>query len=236
MSSAPETINDVFPNIKCVSLCNPAPNGVSIEREDVFTPLINTLNEIHDRIERGEKVYFGITDGERKGSIAYVHSFDAKYQKRRPFIRYDQDWWGREPKTISRAMYDFVSVVLAWDKRRNRIKWATYKDTVYLPDYDGSTVWQKFDKNAAGQAIIEKYPAKDRDGNVLTAGDRVVYINTRYGGGAILDRGTSKEIKVSVTSRGKQWLHTTHVLIDNDRGEQSDIRQSQDSVLKLPVN
>lgn len=230
-------MSNVFSNTKCISLTDPAPNGTAIEHEDIFIPLFDALNEIHDRLVRGETVYLGITDGERKGSIAYIKSLDSSYHNSRPHLEHHRDYqyWNVEPQTISRTRSAFICVILGWDKRGNKVKWATHSHTVYLPDYEGPTVWKKFDKKAAAEAILAAQPPKDRDGNILVVGDRVVYINARYGGAASLDRGTIKEIKASVRLYRGEQFPTIHVIIDNDQGDESDIRQSQDSILKLPV-
>jgi len=226
---------DVFDisDLRMISLSNPAPNGVSPEKEAVFRPFINAINEIIDKIKRGERVYLGITNGERKGSIGYVKFLDSYYVNHRPRITHYYDTWGGG-RTHVRIEDGTIPCTLGWEGRRNKIEWLMTRDTVYLPDYSGPTVWKKFDKKAAAKAALVKNPVKDRDGNRLAVGDRVLYINARYGAGACLDRGTIREIKAHTTVYGEQTYTKIHVIIDNDAGVESDIRKAQLSILKIP--
>lgn len=208
-------------------------NGVDPEEQELLLPHIETLKEILRKVKNGERVYLGITTGERKGSIAYIHSLDPDYlwrdQDREPKVRHSNVWGSNTVRVDNNSLY----VILRWDKRRNKIKWSTGGgDTVYLPDYEGPTVWQKVDKKKLAKETLKKRKVKDREGNVLEVGDRVVYINARYGSGARLDRGTISDIKMHVDVQGENKYVTTHVIIDNDDGNQSDIRNPDLAILR----
>ena len=124
---------------------------------------------------------------------------------------------------------------MRWDKRRNRIKWHTYDHCEYLRDYDGPTVWKKFDKKAAAKKLLKENDILDREKQVLKVGDRVIYINARYGSGACLDRGTIEEIKFNVqkSTYFNKEQYQVHVIIKNDNGQKSDIKNPQLSVIKI---
>ena len=229
--------HEVFPTIRAILLKDPHPNGVPSSREDELQAHMDTINKIYDCLEKGERVYLGITSGERKGSIAYIQ-LDDDYRNERCSIRHFWDKYrfgrtGDENGMVSTLQDDFISCVLRWDGRRNKVKWVTYKHTVYLPDYEGPTVWEKFDKKAAAAENLKSRPALDRDGSELAVGDRVLYINARYGAGASLDRGTVSKIKATMQMNGDRQYTTTHVIIDNDNGQKSDIKEPQLSIIKF---
>lgn len=223
-------MKDVFPGIKQIPLKNPHINGVHPDDKDLLRPHIELMTGILDKIDAGERVYLGITSGERKGSIAYIHFVIDHYRNGKPGIRYSGGSWDNKV----RIKNDTIYCVLGWDKRRNKIQWSSYQDgTVYLPDYTGPTVWKKYDKKKEAEKYLKEHLILDREDNVLIVGDRVFYINARYGGGASLDRGTITEIKVTMQVHGEQKWPTTHVIIKNDDDSMSDIREHGQSVLKI---
>lgn len=217
--------------IEAISLKNPYPNGVDVELKHQLNPFIDTLNEIRNKIQSGERVYIRITAGEREGSIAYIWGFDPDYTNKDPIITYNRTFHSHTARITNDTLY----VILRWDKRQNRIKWITHTACEYLRGYDGPTVWEKFDKKAAEKKLLKNEPVYDRDKNILKEGDRVLYINARYGFAASLDRGTIKKIKYSVfktTDRDKTY-DRVHVIIKNDNGEESNIKNPELSILKV---
>lgn len=229
----------MFEGLTQLSLSNPYPNGVDSEDKAGVKKLkayAKTITEIRKKLDRAQRVYLGIVSGERKGSIAYIQGTDTDYRQEEVEVRNSRDYYGfpREERYITRVYNDSIYCILGWDGRRNRVKWATYSGTVYLPNYTGPTIFEKFDKKAAAAKELEQQTVIDRDGNELAVGDRVVYINARYGCGASLDRGTVTEIKANVKFiHGDVKGSTIHVMIDNDDGQKSDIREPQLSVLKI---
>lgn len=216
--------------MEIISLKNPYPNGVLEDDKDLLQPFFELINEVRDKIHNGERVYLEITSGERKGSIAYVHKIDPSYKDHTP--KYHLNTMFRDRKVY---MPYYLNVILGWDKRRNKIKWSTYHYTNYLKGYKGPTVWKKFDKKKAEKELLKNQPVVDRDGNILKEGDRVLYINARYGSGATLDRGTIIKIKYSVqkTEYRDNTFNITHVIIKNDDGSESDIKKPELSILKI---
>lgn len=217
--------------MEIVSLKNPYPNGVPEKDHDLLQPFIDVLNEIIDKVNAGERVYLEITSGERKGSIAYIKEFDSDYDQKEPVISYSRYFRDHTARISSPSLM----VILGWDKRRNKIKWSTSRSTNYLRGYKGETVWEKFDKKKAEAKLLEENDIVDREGNVLKEGDRVVYINARYGSGGSLDRGTIEQIKFNVQKYeyNDAESQTVHVIIRNDNGQKSDIKRPELSILKL---
>jgi uncharacterized Zn ribbon protein len=222
-----------------IDLHNPNPNGVPQSREVELQPHIDTLNEIYDRLERGNRVYVEITAGERKGAIAYIE-LDDRSCNRRPRIRHYSDTYrfGRNDDPdhgVAQLADDSINCILRWDGRRNRVKWATYKDTTYLRGYEGPTVWAKFDKKRAAEEVLGKTKVVDRYGRKLKKGDRVLYINARYGCAAQLDKGVITEIKAAVKLHSDSRYESIHVHINNDVGEHSEICSPELSIVRLPI-
>lgn len=213
-------------------LKNPYPNGLPVNEQHILEPYVDLLNELRDKISKGEKVYIRITSGERKDSIAYIHGFDPDYPSsaKNSFIQMKRMFRDQKAYIVN----DSINVILGWHGRRNRIKWSTNYYCEYLPEHIGNTVWKKFDRKKAEKKMLEETPVLDREGNTLKVGDRVLYINARYGSGASLDRGIIEEIKYKVRKTSYQDRNYTEVniIIKNDNGSQSKIKTPRLSVLK----
>ena len=225
---------ELFEGIVTRSLKNPHPNGTTDKHG--FDEIMETLQMIKAKIDKDERIYVGITTGERKGSIAYVKEYDELFVNnlseephgcRMTWGAGGRDNWGHRINIYG------LNCVLGWEKRRNKIQWNFYKGTVFLPEYEGPTVWKKFDKKDAVGFYLLENPPKDRDGNLLEKGDRVIYINARYGEGACLDRGVITEIKGNVKVWGERKAYETRVFIDNDEGQKSKITKPELAIVKI---
>lgn len=216
--------------IPFVSLSNPFPNGATEEEggEDAFKLLIDTHAQIKQMWENGERIYVGITEGDRKGSTAYIAEIETP-DHIEVVTRWQSPGW-REPARC-RVNAGF-HCVLAWEDRRNKIKWWTGSKTVFFPGHVGPTVWEKFDAKAAAKKIAENVDVEDRYGNVLAEGDSVLYINARYGHGARLDRGTVERIQIKAHRyRGKvTYENIVHIL--SETLEKSEIKRPELSIIK----
>lgn len=184
------------------------------------------IEDIIQRVNNGENVFvkFSDKDPKRPGAIAKIKKIEgipAKY-----------DSYHNIP-----SRYTFH---LKWNGRTNSTKVAVnYCCPVwYLPDYDGDTVWSWFDAKQYAEQHAE--PVYDRLGHELSVDDTVVYINARYGSGAMLDLGTIKEIK----QRGKkdhrgnitvavEVIIETIATEDDEPIMESRIKKSENSILKL---
>lgn len=217
-----------FRNIRQVSLDDPHPNGTADKKD--FDGHIAAFAEILTKLKAGKRVYLGIPEGERAGSIAYIKEVDRDLDSLEPPApRYNSYSSGKTPWQCNAGFH----CTLGWDKRRNKIKHYVGHGDVYLPDYDGPTVWKKFDKKAEEEKLLQTALILDRDGNELGIGDRVIYINARYGSAACLDRGNIHDIKINVQKGRRKQYETLHVLIRNDDGTDSDIRYPERSIIKL---
>jgi len=172
---------------------------------------------------KGDRVYIGFVTGERVGSIAYILDCDLSRIVPKLYRNYYDNKWGCNAG---------FSATVGWEKRRNKInEYIGGTEVVYLPDYQGPTVWEKFDKKAAAAEALARTPMKDREGNEIKEGDRVLYINARYGSGAQLDRGKIISIKATVQKHRDLTVTTFNVEIESDGGEKSVITKPSQSVL-----
>lgn len=78
-----------------------------------------------------------------------------------------------------------------------------------------------------GQKLLQQ-DVEDIDGNKLLKGDKVLYMNLRYGSGGALCHGTVKDFKAH--ARGGY----VSVIIENDYcdGEESECRQPYNQIFK----
>ena len=94
-------------------------------------------------------------------------------------------------------------VHLKWSDRKNtaavRLNYWEVKSFLYLPDYNGDTVWTKLDKK---KFVEDKAKlVYDRLGHEIKVGDVVTYINARYGEGTTIDFGVVQKIEHKVDNR-----------------------------------
>lgn len=170
-------------------------------------------NALFDQAINGT-LYVKFVDGDRKGSIAKLH-IDPSCQDRRAEITERYYRWDQKNKfEIENA---WIYGTAKWDKRKNSCQvHLPDPDLIFLPNYQGPTVYQMFDRKAAKEELLKNPEQKDIDGNILAVGAKVLYINARYGSGFVLCHGTIKEFKVSADSKG----HSFTTIVKNDEGEE----------------
>lgn len=241
-------MSDLFPGIETVSL--------SLENDKWYglktaspegTALCELMVEIARKVDAGERVYFGVTEGEYAGSIfrfeqhenslkdrGYGHGryWDEVMKMKAPFGGVSGGSWSiwqwNAPTLYGRMRFNKRKNNPGMDVRVNG-------QCVYLPDYAGDTVYKKFDRKAAEQALMEEIEIRDRNGVVLAEGDSVIYVNLRYGSGGQLDYGTIKTIRVKAqkSPRGKKINYEINVVIKNrDADEESTIRVPNQLIIK----
>ena len=216
-----------FKNIPHIPLKSPHPNGTDDEHE--FDEIVRVFKEIKNKIKDGDRVYIGYPEGERAGSIGYIKKLECNVDRISPSVNYSAYGYGGG----WRCNPGFHAV-LAWDKRPNKLKCYIGHDMVYFPDYTGPTLWEKFDQKGAEQKATEAVVVLDREGNVLEVGDPVIYINSRYGSGARLDRGIVSDIKVKVRVQRRGDYSELNVIVQNANGtEESKIRNPEYYILKV---
>ena len=174
---------------------------------------VKNLNEV------GKPIYVKFVMGDRKGSI-------AKFIPDHRGVRVNVDnhariWVPNKSGMQSGHRFNFSSYGhYTWDGRRNKVKGSLHsRETVWLPDYMGPTVWEKFDAKAAKAAAIENPDVTDIDGKSLDTGDKVLYINARYGSAMELDHGTIVRFEAKANSLGTEVF----VIVANAKGVESKI-------------
>jgi len=146
----------------------------------------------------GIPVYLLFVDGDRKGTIArFISEADPDFKGKK---RYAQKFAKNHGQCV-------------WDDRKNKIQWSLNSPhTVWLPNYSGPTVWKKFDAKSVKAELLANIKEKDIDGKPLAVGDGVLYINARYGGGAVLCHGTIDRFEAKADSKH----HTVFTIVTED--------------------
>ena len=186
------------------------------------------IEDIIKKVESKEKVFVKFSDGHEKrpGAIALIRKITGTPPK---YNEYDGD---------KESDYTFH---LKWDDRKNttKVRINYDREVTYLPDYTGNTVWSMFDDKQFTEDNAE--PVYDRLGNELKINDTVVYVNARYGIGAMLDLGVVREIIRKAKKdhyRGNRYVETslrieTIVVDEGDSVESSKIKAIGSSVMKI---
>lgn len=212
--------------MKIAHLTNPFPNGFTDNDLEKATECLLEFQEVYDAIVDGTAC-IRFVDGDRKGSIARI-SFRDKAPPRPSFEPYRGGRWNTDITRIMNESYFFC--VAKWDDRRNKIQChVPHSEIEVLLEYDGPTVWQRFDAETAKQEILKNPNQKDINGNVLAIGDSVLYINARYGSRMVLEEGNVAEFAVNVNSKG--WTITT--IIESKSGEYSSLQYPESMVYKF---
>lgn len=216
--------------MQTISLYNPFLSGFDPDKEqEKADAILAEYIKVYEAIGEG-RVCIRYLDGDRKGSIARVH-FSEKYKRHdKPAIvhRYAQ-WRAKNTKEFKNYYFRCTAT---WDGRRNKVQVIFpnhYVDAEILIDYEGPTVWNLFDAKAAKNEILKNLDQKDIDGNILSVGDKVLYINARYGSRMTLDRGTIDEFKVVANSS----KHTITTIIKSVSGEISSLHHPENMVYRL---
>lgn len=201
------------------------------ERDDAeAVAYCNARNALLEQAIKGT-LYVKFVAGDRKGSIAKVHidTEEHPYNERKAEIieKYRGHW---DKKTQYEIENSYFFGTAKWDKRKNTCKLTMpSEDTVFMPNYQGPTVYEMFDKKAAKTELLKNPEQFDIDGKPLAIGDKVLYINARYGSGFGMCHGTIKEFKAVVDSSG----HSFTTVVQNDDGDQvSSISNPSDMIYK----
>ena len=215
--------------MRVVTIKNPHHNGFPESDMAAAQAILVQYVEVFDAADAGT-LCVRFTDGDRKGSIARLMMAESK--ERKPVIQWRH---GRYPgdKNTHEITNPYIGGTLVWDGRKNRVKFfgtiGDDREVEFILDYDGPTVWEKFDAKAAKEELLKNPDQKDINGNVLAVGDPVLYINARYGSRMVLTEGKIVEFNASVNSAG----HTIATIIESASGEQSSLQYPEDMVYKL---
>jgi len=202
--------------MRVVRLEDPYPNGFEKEDDPVALKYLKDMKTVYTALMDG-KLFCRFVDGDRAGSIArLVKDPDCTYEE--PSIRrtWSSNRWGGE----YRFERDYFSAICKWDGRKNKVKqFLPHCEVELLLNYNGPTVWEKFDAKTAKEEALKNPDQRDIDDNVLNVGDRVLYINARYGARMVLSHGVIKEFKAVADSRGT----TITTVVEGEDGQLSEM-------------
>jgi hypothetical protein len=210
-------------------LKRPFYNGFADKDDPAVLLYLEQHNALNEKFAAG-KLFVKFIDGDRKGSIARVKpnvkTFGDKVVQKATIERRYNSWNNNEPYYVE---HDRFYGILSWDGRKNSVQMNfPDKDAVFLPNYEGPTVWELFDHKAAKEEALKKPDQLDIDGKTLAVGDEVLYINARYGYGMELSHGKIKQFKATVDSRKTEmWT-----IVENAEGIESKISNSSNMIFK----
>lgn len=203
-------------------------NGIAEANLEKAKAVLKDLQDVYDYVQAGT-AYIRFLDGDRKGSIARLTPNPA-YRNERPVIEPYYGYWRKE--YTHRFEHARIFCIARWTGRSNKVQISIpdfYQPNEILLDYAGPTVWEKFDAAAAKAEILKKPDQRDINDRVLQVGDRVLYINARYGSRMTLEEGIVKEFLASANSKG----HSVTTVIESNGGERSELSYPESMVYKI---
>lgn len=116
---------------------------------------------------------------------------------------------------------------LSWKGKRNNPKFTLMNSTCeVLLDYEGEEILKRFDLKKEGKKLLEQ-DIFDIDGQKLSEGDKVLYMNLRYGSGGTLCHGSVKSFKAH-TRDG----YVSVIILHDSGEEESECRQPTNQIWK----
>ena len=184
------------------------------EHENLFKELLEEYDS------NGGFIYVEINSGYRKGSIAKLVS------KNEPTYSFSKCWRG-EVRYDSSITYRGT---LKLDGRKNKPK-SYLGECTWLKGYQGETIWKQESIDDIKRSALEK-PLFDIKNNQINIGDRVLYINTRYGGGSKLCFGTIDRFEVEFHKYNSSTTVYTIVRLENE-DQESKIQTPNEYIYKI---
>ena len=116
---------------------------------------------------------------------------------------------------------------LSWKGKRNNPKFMLMNSTCeVLLDYEGEEILKRFDLKKEGKKLLEQ-DIFDIDGQKLSVGDKVLYMNIRYGNGAELCHGSVKNFKAHARDG-----YVSVIILHESGKEESECRQPTNQIWK----
>lgn len=183
------------------------------------------LESFHNKLVKDGHCYLKVIGGDYDGSLAKFTISDIckndKFERRggRSGINVKTYWSGR----------------LSWEGARNNPKFNISSSCCTIVEHEeGETIETdliRFDLKKEGAKLLEKKVC-DIEGNILNVGDKVIYMNLRYGCGGGLCKGVVKSFK----AHARQGF--VSVIIENSRdvNEQSECRYPEMQIMKENSN
>lgn len=199
--------------------------------------------EIVDRFEElkvlhrdGKPIYIRFRTGDYAGSVARFVPEEGTDRFGNPYFRLGCTAT-RDRSRGSKEGYRYevdVHGTARWTGRSNKpqVNLASYyDDVVWLRGYEGPTSFVMVDKKAVKAAAVEKKIFLDFEANELKVGDRVLYVNIRYGQGTQLDVGKVVRFEAELRSRGRS---ETFVVVSREGdGVESKVSSPERMVMKF---
>lgn len=192
------------------------------------------INEMDAIIYAGKPLYIRFEKGDRKGSIArFEHSDPSPYTdyhcnaRLGGFEAYLSRGTGIQPPEYA---HRGAGGTFKWDRRRNTVKESRLlrDDYTWLKGYTGPTVWEKFDAKAAKAELLADPKQTDIDNKSIAIGDKVLYINARYGSGMVLSHGVINRFEARADSQGTEIF----TIVVDDTGTESKMRMPDQMLYK----
>ena len=178
------------------------------------------LKKIYDYINCHGKCHVRIKGGDYDGSIALFTADDDKFDRgvyvrmmsREERYNLHYHWFGK----------------LSWKGKRNNPKFTLMDSTCdVLLDYEGDTVLKRFNLKEESKKLLNEAKLEDIDGNILSKGDKVLYMNLRYGSGGSLCHGTIKDFKAHARDG-----YVSVIIREDNSGEESNCNYPSSQVYK----
>lgn len=156
-------------------------------KEDDF----QKLEEVYNHLKEHNWCHVYVKEGDYEGSIAKFTLSESLINT--PLYR----------RVLSREeIYNLKCIFqgkLSWKGKRNNPKFSLWYRTcdVILNASPEDEIFKRFDIKKEKEKLL-KQEVYDIDGETLSLGDEVLYINTRYGQGSSLCHGVVKEFKPDV--------------------------------------
>lgn len=179
------------------------------------------LESFHNKLVKDGYCYIKVLGGDYDGSLAKFTISDicknAKFEYRgcRSGINLKTYWTGR----------------LSWKGKRNIPKFTiTHSSCIIVEPEAGEVIKTNlvmYNIKAEAAKLLEK-DIRDVEGNTLQVGDKVIYMNLRYGCGGRLCKGVVKSFKAHARQQ------SVSVIIENtkDVNEQSECKYPEMQVMK----
>lgn len=200
-------------------------NGVDDANNPILIDRCNVLNEMYTAVQNGH-LYIQYISGDRQGSVAKA-VFDDRYQNGLPKIQYKCTQYGVKYYSIVNAV---IYMKATWKGRSNKPRVTTNcLDVIFIISQDPiETIWKMVNKKEVKAEKLAVTVQYDIDGNVLSVGDEVLYINARYGSAMTMCHGIIKEFKVTGSNNKYQVL----TIIESKMGELSSLSMPSTMVYK----
>lgn len=176
--------------------------------------------QVHDYLTLNGYCYVRVISGDYKGSIAKF-TLDSPIGTEKLYRKVPCD---EEVFIVKYLWYGKLS----WKGKRNNPKFKLSSSSCdVLLGYTGETELIRIDLKKIKKDLLDK-EVVDVDGNKLSVGDKVIYMNLRYGNGGALCRGTIIDFK-AYAREGR-----ASVIIENNKNpnENSELNYPRLQVMK----